>query len=239
MPTADKRSFLYFFLPAEPEQGRARSTRESGGCGIVGVEHREIIGPLILEDASLRIHVVGEGLVAVKMVRCDVQDYGNPRPEADDRFQLKAGDFKHSPGIWPRLIREADRGRTDVATDQGRKLAGFNDFARQSGGGRLAVCARDSNDRPGQKLGSEFHFADDRLAQRTRLFELRSVEWHTRADDDQVLSSEGAVAVPAGFDCDPMVEQKQDFVAQLRLGLRVGNGDPRASGLEKQSRGYA
>src|SRR5712692_2427325 len=103
------------------------------------------------------------------------------------------------------------------------------------------VCSSDldSNDRPGQKLGCEFHFADDRLAQRTRLFELRSVEWHTRADDDQVLSSEGADAVPAGFDCDPMVEQKQDFVAQLRLGLRVGNGDPRASGLEKQSRGYA
>src|SRR5207249_8731585 len=127
---------------------------------------------LILEDAGLRVDVVVESLVAVKMIGCDVQNHGDPWPEGDDSFQLKTRYFKHSPGIWPRLIREADCGRTDVATDQRGKLPASNDLARQSGGGRLAVCARDSNDRPGQNLGCEFHFADYRFTQRPRLFEL-------------------------------------------------------------------
>src|SRR5580765_1097847 len=98
MPTADKRSFLDLFFPAEPKQLRARAIRESGGCGIVRIEYREVVPLLVFEDASLRADVVGEGFVAVKMVRSDVQDYGNPGPEANDRLQLKARYFKHSPG---------------------------------------------------------------------------------------------------------------------------------------------
>ena len=40
---ADKGSFFNLFLPAEPEQLRARTVRQSSGGRIVGIEHGEII----------------------------------------------------------------------------------------------------------------------------------------------------------------------------------------------------
>ena len=90
LAAADKRTFFYFFFPTEPEQLCFRAVGESRGGRVVGVEDCEIVRLLILEDSGLRINIICEGLVAVKVIGRDVQYDGDSRPKADDRLQLKA-----------------------------------------------------------------------------------------------------------------------------------------------------
>ena len=74
---------------------------------------------------------------------------------------------------------------------------------------------------------------------RPRVHQLRNIEGHARADDDQVLIAEGALAVLAGLDADAVIEQHGNFLAQLLVRLGVGDSDPGAALRQKQSTGHA
>ena len=112
-------------------------------------------------------------------------------------------------------------------------------FAGERRGRGLAVRAGDGDDAAFQKARCQFDFADDRNAARARMDELRHVERHARADDDEVLIAEGALAVLAGFDADAVIEQHRNFLAQKLRGLGVGDGNVRAARLQEQSAGHA
>src|SRR6185437_6221836 len=64
------------------------------------------------------------------------------------------------------------------------------------------------------------------------------VHRHTRADDDQILPSKGPLAVSARFHRYAMVEQHENFFAELVFILGIGNGDLRALRFQKQRRSY-
>ena len=132
-----------------------------------------------------------------------------------------------------------DGRRADVAADQRRASAGGDDLARQGGGRGLAVGAGDGDDLALQEARRQFDFADDGNAALARLHQLRHVEGHAGADDDQVLIAEGALAMLAGFDPDAVVEQRGNFLAKLLWRLGIGDGDPRAPVRQKQSAGHA
>ena len=167
------------------------------------------------------------------MVGRKVQDGGDVRTEGLDGFELKAGDFEHDPGIGRRVIDKADGGRADVAADQGLAAAGGDDFAGEAGGGGLAVRAGDGERLAFEETGRQFDFANNRRAFAPGLGELREIGGHSRADDDEVLVVEGALAVLAGFDRDALFEQRRNFILKLLLGLGIGDGDARAARLLK------
>src|SRR5262252_5186324 len=58
----------HFFLAAEPDNLRMNAIRKRGGCGVIGVQHCEVVSSLILEDARLRLDVIFEGLMTVEMI---------------------------------------------------------------------------------------------------------------------------------------------------------------------------
>ena len=121
MRPADKRPSFNLLLSAEPEQLRARTIRQSSRRSVIGVEHGEIILPLVLKDARLGVDVIRKSLVAIEMIGRDVQNHRDPRTKFNDRFQLKARYFKHDPGRGPGLIDETDGGRADITANQCRR----------------------------------------------------------------------------------------------------------------------
>ena len=62
---------------------------------------------------------------------------------------------------------------------------------------------------------------------------------HARADNDQVLFVESALAVISGLDHDAAVEQQRYLVRQFLFRLGVGDGNARASVRQKESAGDA
>ena len=89
---------------------------------------------------------------------------------------------------------------------------------------------------PGKKLRRQFDLANDAFAQRSSLHQWRSIHRNARADHNQILSLEGAVAMSPGLDGDAVIQQHGDFVTQLVAALGIRNRYTRAVRLHKQSR---
>jgi hypothetical protein len=53
------------------------------------------------------------------------------------------------------------------------------------------------------------------------------------------LTAKGAIAVSTGFDRDSMLQQEQNFIAELGLRLRIRNRDARTARPEEKRRSYA
>ncbi len=64
---------------------------------------------------------------------------------------------------------------------------------------------------PGKKLRRQLDFADHGFAARARLHQRRRIHRNARADHDQILFLEGALAVAAGFDRNAVIEQQREF----------------------------
>ena len=72
-PAADGvGSLAQFLFAAEPENLRPGALCHPHAGRIVGVQHSEVFGLLVLEDAGFGIHVDSKGAMAVQMVRRDV-----------------------------------------------------------------------------------------------------------------------------------------------------------------------
>ncbi len=235
LAVAHERAALDFLLAAEPVHLRAGLAGQTGASGIVSVQDRVILRRLVLEDPRLGQHVGVEAVVAVEMVGRDVEDDGDFGMEALDALELEAGDLQHVVGVRGRIRNQRDGGRADVAAHQHLVSAHADDFAGQRRGGGLAVGAGDGEDVSLEKPRRQLDFADDGNALRARLLQLRHVAGHARADHDQVLVAEGALAVPAGLDRNAFVEERGDRRAKLVFGLGVGHADARARDPSKRS----
>src|ERR1700733_306450 len=109
---ADPRALLHFFLPAEPENLRSCPRGDCYAGWVIGIEHGEVTGLLILvalliftallilEDARLCIHIDFEGSMTVEVIGRNVQHHRNFRTESSNRFQLKARDLEDNHRFW-------------------------------------------------------------------------------------------------------------------------------------------
>ena len=122
----------------------ARGVGDAGG--VVGVQHGEIAGLLGLEEAALGGGVVLEGVVAVEVVRRDVERHADVGAERLDGLELEARKLEHvplRPGAESSTI--AVTGRADIAAHLDRDAALPQDVADHGGGGGLAVGAGDAD----------------------------------------------------------------------------------------------
>src|SRR5262249_18694262 len=234
LAVANPRALLHFLLAAEPEHLRPRAFAERVAGRVILVQNGEVVGLLVFEDPGFRVHVGLEGAVAIQMVGSNVQNDCDFWPKSLNGFELEAGNFQDDDRVLPGFGDQRDRWRSDVAANGDRQASGREDLAGQRGGRCFAVRSCDGNDRAGKVLGGEFDLADYGFAQGARLHERGSVDGHSWADDDQVLSAECALTMASGFDRDAVIEEDWDFVAELIGGLRVGNGDTSATILEEQ-----
>ena len=118
-------------LEREPVDAGAGTRCGLSGAGVVGVEHKEVVGGLRGKDTLFGAGVVLEGAVPVEVVRRDVEDDGDLGMKLLGAFELEAGDFKDRPGFVCALVDERDDGDADVAADQGVESGCFEDFADQ------------------------------------------------------------------------------------------------------------
>src|ERR1700722_3694565 len=232
-------SFFNGSLTAEPEQLCSGAMGQFARGGIVGIENREIIGPLVFEDSLFGGDVICKSFVPIEMVGRDVQNHSDARTEIDNRFQLKARDFKHRPRRRPSLTYKTNGGGSDISANQCREISSSDNLAGQGSRGCFAVGSRNRDNRTFQKLRSEFDLTYDRLSQTAGLYQLWRVDRHTRTDHDKILSPEGTFTVAAGLDRDPVLQQQQDFIAKLSFRLRIRHRDPRTPRFEKKCGGHA
>src|SRR5579864_5750873 len=87
---ANPRAQRNFLLTAKPEYLRPSPRSQSRTGRIVQIEHREVAGLLVLEDARLGVDVGVERAMAVEMVRRDIEHDRNFGPKGLDGLQLKA-----------------------------------------------------------------------------------------------------------------------------------------------------
>ena len=214
--------------PASPQAG-----------GIVGIEDREILSLLILEDAGLGVGVGLERAVAVEVVGRNVEHHRNFWTKRLDRLQLEARYLEDHNRVRLRGPDQGDRRRANIAADRCGKASSRDDFTRQSCGRGLSVGTCYGDDVPGQKLRRQLNLADHELTHSAGLHQGRGIHGDAGADHDEILSAEGAFAVSAGFDRDAVIEQDRNLFAQLVLRLGVRNRDFRPSRLQEQGGGHA
>src|SRR5260370_8951528 len=105
----------------------------------------------------------------------------------------------------------------------------FQNFTSEGGGSCLAIGAGDSNDLSFQEAARQFHLANYGYALIARLDQRSDIIGNTGADNDHILSAEGALAVAAGLDGKAAVEQLRNFLAELGFGLGIRDRDLRTA----------
>ena len=91
----------------EPEYAALCLLAEARGDAVIAVYDEHVAGALVCEDAPLRVYIVLVGGVLVEMVRRDVRDDGDVRPDID-AVQLEARELEHGrvPGEYVRYLAE-------------------------------------------------------------------------------------------------------------------------------------
>ncbi len=232
-------SLLHLPLAAEPEHLRASAPGHLHASGIIRIQNRKIFRVLVFKQPRLRVHISLKCPMPVEMIGRNVEHNPNLRPETANGFELEAGNFQHNDRLRRRSFHQRNRRRPNVPADQRLESARCENLSNQRSGCSLPVRSRNADNRPRQKRRCQFNLSDDRLSQRPRLRDGCRIHGNPRADNDQVLILKCPLAMPAGFNCDPLVKQRRNFLAKLLFRLGVGNRDPRAARLQKQRRSHA
>ena len=161
----------------------------------------------------------------IEMIGCHIQHDGNLRMEGPNGLQLKTRDLEHDHGVGLRPLRQRNGRSADVSAHQRGQSGRCQNLAAQRGRGGLPVRSSNCHNWPRQKLRRQFNLADHRLAQRPRLQQRRRVHRNSRAHDNQILPAKRALAVPAGFHRNSVIEQSGNLVAQIVSALRIGHGN--------------
>jgi len=142
------------------------------------------------------------------MVGAEVQDRGDPRPEALHRLELKGRDLEH--GDVESFADEGEGRRPDVSRDPGAQTGCAQHGLDQEHSGRLAVGARHGDDRDAERPARQLDVAPDPACP-PRV----SIARDSRARNDEVEVSR-IRQLPAGPQLDVAVELAES--RERRLG---------------------
>src|SRR5262249_40397147 len=123
---------------------------------------------LVLEQAELRAHVLRHRSVTIEVVGSDLQGHADTRTEAVDVLELEAGQLAGDPGVRANAAGQVAQWPPDVAGNLDGDIPGLQHASHQLGGGRLAVGARDADDRALDQPVAELDLAPDRHARTPR-----------------------------------------------------------------------
>src|SRR5690242_17635955 len=182
--------------PAEPEYLRSRRPMLGAG-GIVGIDHRQIVLGLVLENARLGPRVIFEGGMPVEVIRSEIQQNGDVRAKSLDQLELETAELRDRNCFVARLIHVSDQRRADVSGNHYRLARGGQNVANQRSGRGLAVRAGHANDTPPQKSPRQFDLAPYGHMRRARRRQHGMIRRHARAGHDQILRREVRARIAA------------------------------------------
>src|ERR1700719_3231266 len=116
----------------------------------------------MLENPGLGSGIGAECLVAIEMVRSQVQQNGNIRSERFDQLELKAAQFRNRDGAFVTLPNRCNQWRPDVPCERARKLRVTQNVMNKRSRRGLAVRTRDADQLAVQEPECQFDFAPDR-----------------------------------------------------------------------------
>ena len=172
---------------AAREQSRLRSRRppQVHRGLIVRVDDRDVVGVLVLEHSALRSGVRLERVVAIQMVRREVQHHGNPRSKSFDLLQLKTAHLDHMQRLGRGGVHLCADWLADVAAHRYRESRLLQHSTRQRRRRRFSLRACNRDHAASQPSEREFHFADHRNARRSRSGYRGQFGWNARAQHNQ------------------------------------------------------
>ena len=175
----------------EPEPRGTRSVHHPQRPRVVGVHHRDVARLLAPEDARLCRRVVVHPVVAVEMVRGEVEDRRTVHPHRVHTLQLEAGKLEHvgAPG---RLEHRPGERRPEVPAHEGVEAPGLAKRAEQRRGRALAVRSGDAQHQSSRREGprGELDLPPDGDPVLSRADDGRKPERHARAHDHQIRPAE-------------------------------------------------
>src|SRR5690242_2644783 len=145
---------------------------------------------LILEQAQLGVAVGRERPVTVEMIRLEVEQDGDARPEPVHVFELKARQLADDPRVFFDRAVERRHRPADVAGDGDRAISRAEDRAEKLARRGLPVRAGHTDEGIGQEAEAELDLAPDLNAAGTRGRGQRRLTRHAGALDEQVDSLE-------------------------------------------------
>jgi hypothetical protein len=154
---------------------------------------RDDLEPGALEDPQLGLAVGLERLVAVEVVRLEVEQHGHLTRELVHVLELEARQLADDQRALLELSVQLGQRPADVAGD-GRA----GDCAQQLGGGRLPVRSGDAHEARPQQPVAELDLAPDRELAALGLSHQRRLARHARALHEQLDAvQQGELAVVA------------------------------------------
>ena len=135
--------------------------------GVVLIDHDQAVAG---KDIALGGGIAGQRVIAIHMVRRDIQDRAGAGIQGRGRFQLKAGQLQHINIRFSPVIarQQVQRGRAQIAAHGHVITRGPQQFADQGGDRALAVGAGNGDHgRPG-RAAKQFNIAIHRAARRQR-----------------------------------------------------------------------
>ena len=168
------------------------------------------------------------------MIWCDVEHDRHAGLEGLDGLELERRDLGHHEAIGGKVECARGERRADVAADEDRTRLLREQCAGERGRRRLAVGPRDGDRLGLHRTPRQLELADDRHATRAHGRELRAVQRHAGADDDQLDAVEGRGAVD-----EPHAEsaERGDLRTERGDGLGVGATHVGAGGGEQAGGG--
>ena len=167
VPADDKITILHidallqFFLTAEVTQA-AFSFRTPGTHDrIIVIKHRNLRLTLLTENIFLRLAVGLHRMMALQMIRSQVQHYCDIRAEAADFFQLKAGKLGSKPTILRQALYLLRQCQTDVAAYCRRHRQTLEHLTHDSSGSCFAVSTGDGSNVTAIQPVAKLNLTDD------------------------------------------------------------------------------
>jgi hypothetical protein len=176
----------------------------------------DVAATLVLEEAQLGGAVVLEALVAVQVVRREVEEHRHARAKGVDVLELEARELADDPGaLGERAVQSRER-PPDVSGDRDVLPGRAEDRAEKLACGRLAVRSGDAHDRVLEEPEAELDRAPDGQPALPRGGRERGRRRYAWAFDKQVHAVEKLGVVRA----------EDDFDARLAKPPRVEVGAP-------------
>ena len=206
--------------------------------GIISAQDGIIFRPLMNKHPHLCPHILLHPVVAIQMIRRQIQKKAYIRPELSGQIKLEAGQFKHQNIILNTIDKGGQKRGADVPADKGMIPATSQQLTDQTGHRGLAVRSGNADHRHGNIAGGKGKLSDNGNRRRPGRPQHRQIKRHPRTGDNDIAPENKILAVSPCF-TGKSVDQLLFFFTQGRIRAIFRHGRCNAPALQKTNHCHA
>ena len=153
---------------------------------VIVIEDSVIALVLVEENPFLGSGIAFHRMMAVQVVRRDVEDCRGLGLDAVREFELETGQFSDDDGFFWQVVGLGRQAVADIAADDGLTACGLHDFADQGRRRRLAIGPSNADHVGIGDPAGDFDFTPDWQAAAGRFFHDRDFRRNDRRRDDDI-----------------------------------------------------